>query len=158
VKKVFETNHPAEPAWFCLRSQLEHEDMAAARLRQEGLEVFLPCVRFKRASVRGQVWETEALFPGYLFAHFNWAVSHRLVRHAPGISSIVSFGPHVPQVPAEVIAALRQAVGEQELCVISPEMSLGESVQIAGGALHGLSAVVIQVMPSENGCGCCLNS
>ena len=149
MKTLSETCHPPEPAWFCLCSQWRHEAPAAARLRQEGIEVFLPRIRFKRASVRGPVWVTEALFPGYLFAYFDWRASQRLVRHAPGVSTIVSFGPHVPSVPAEVIAALRQTVGEQELHVIPHEMNPGDAVQISGGVLHGLSAVVTQVMPSR---------
>ncbi len=142
-------NHTVEPAWFCLRSQVRHEAGAAARLRLEGIEVFLPRIRFKRATVRGPVWVTEALFPGYLFARFDWVASQRLVRHAPGVSTIVSFGPHVPSVPAEVIAALRTTIGAQELHEISHEMIPGDAVQISGGVLHGLSAVVTQVLPAR---------
>ena len=150
VKKAFETNHQAEPAWYCLRSQLKHEALAAARLRQEGFEVFLPRIRFKRASARGAVWVTEPLFPGYLFARFEWTASQRLVRHAPGVSTIVSFGPHVPTVPEDVIAALRQTVGETELHILPQEISAGETVQIVGGVLQGLSAVVTRVMPARD--------
>lgn len=149
MKTMLELRPPLAPAWFCLRSQLRHEAMAAARLRQEGIETFLPRVRYKRSSVRGPVWVTEALFPNYLFARFDWASSQRLVRHAPGISTIVSFGPHIPTVPAEVIAALRLTIGQEELHVIPDHLAPGAAVQISGGLLHGLSAVVSQVMPSK---------
>src|ERR1035437_7163225 len=58
-----------KPAWFCVRSQPKHEHIAAAHLKREpGIEVYLPRVRFKRATRRGPVWFTEALFPNYLFA------------------------------------------------------------------------------------------
>src|ERR1039458_7771599 len=60
------------PAWFCIRSQPKHEHIAAAHLKREpGIEVYLPRVRFKRATRRGPVWFTEAFFPNYLFARFD---------------------------------------------------------------------------------------
>lgn len=136
-------------AWYCLRSQPRHEGAAAARLRQEGIEVFLPRIRYQKANARGRVWVTEALFPNYLFAHFDWHLSQRLVRHAPGVSTIVAFGPHVPTLPSAVIASLRESVGTEELRVISQAVAPGDEVRIAGGALQGLSAVVTQVLPAR---------
>jgi len=51
--------------WFCLRAQPKSEHIAAAHLkRMEGVKVFLPRVRFQRATRQGRVWVTEALFPG----------------------------------------------------------------------------------------------
>lgn len=48
--------HDPAPAWFCVRARPKHEHIAAARLREAGLEVFLPRLRFKKGSVRGPVW------------------------------------------------------------------------------------------------------
>ncbi|HWN94774.1 MAG TPA: transcription termination/antitermination NusG family protein [Methylomirabilota bacterium] len=136
-------------AWFCLRSQPKHEHIAAARLRAASLEVFLPRIRFKKGSARGPVWVTEALFPNYLFARFDWRESARLVRHAAGVSTIVSFGAHIPTVPDEVIAELRRQIGEKELHVICETLAPEDRVQISGGAFHGLMAVVAQVLPAK---------
>jgi transcriptional antiterminator RfaH len=142
-------NQNSSPAWFCLRSQPKHEHIAAARLREEALEVFLPRIRFKKASARGPVWVTEPLFPNYLFARFNWRDSARLVRHAAGVSTIVSFGANVPTIPEEVIEELRRHVGADELHVISGKLSPDDRVQVSGGAFHGLTAVVTQVLPAK---------
>jgi len=131
---------PRAPAWFCVRSQIKHEHIAAARLREAGIEVFLPRVRFKKSSVRGPVWVTEALFPNYLFARFDWHAAFRLVRHAAGVRTVVSFGMTVATVPDQVIAELR---------VIKNDLEPGDQVQFSGGALHGLTAVVNQVMPAK---------
>jgi transcriptional antiterminator RfaH len=138
-----------ELAWFCLQSQQKHEHIAAAHLRQESVEVFLPRIRFKRPSVRGPVWVTEVLFPAYLFARFNWRDSLRLVRHAPGVSRVVSFGHLMPTIPDEVIAELRQQVGDKELHVIPDTVQAGDAVQISGGAFHGLQAIVERVVPAR---------
>ncbi len=135
--------------WFCVRTQPKHEHIAAARLRTEGIEVYLPRIRFKKASARGPVWVTEALFPNYLFARFNWRESSRLVRHASGVSTVVHFGATVPKVPDEVISELRQRVGEKELCTLPEKFAEGDAVQLTSGPLRGLAAVVTRVMPAK---------
>ena len=113
------------------------------------MEVFLPRIRFKKSSARGPVWVTEALFPNYLFVRFDWEKSVRLVRHASGVSTVVSFGSSVPTVPSEVIEELRRNVGEKELRVLPEQFEPGEEVQLSGGAMHGLTAVITQVMPAK---------
>jgi transcriptional antiterminator RfaH len=136
-------------AWFCLQSQQKQEHVAAAHLRQEGIEVFLPRIRFKRKTVRGPAWVTEVLFPAYVFARFDWRESLRFVRHAAGVSRVVSFGLHMPTIPDDVIAELRAQVGERELHVITEDFHEGEGVVLAGGAFHGLRAVVQKVFPAR---------
>jgi len=137
--------------WFCLRSQPKHEHIAAAHLRRlENVEVFVPRIRFKRRTKRGSVWVTEALFPSYLFARFDWHDSLRQIYYSPGVSGIVHFGPHWPAIPDEAIAGLRATLGEEEIHEIPAEVSPGDSVRIAGGSFHGLQAVVSRVMPGAS--------
>ena len=137
-------------AWFCLRSQLKHEHIAAANLRRQGCaEPFNPRIRFKRSTRRGPVWVTESLFPSYLFARFDWKDSLRLVHHTAGVAGIVHFGSRWPTIPDEVIEQLRTEVGQEELRVIGETLALGDEVQISGGAFHGLQGVVARVMPAR---------
>jgi transcription antitermination factor NusG len=44
---------------------------------------------------------------------------------------------------------LRRIVGAEEVHEIDDEVKPGEEVEIAGGAFHGLKAVVSQVMPGS---------
>jgi transcriptional antiterminator RfaH len=138
------------PAWFCVRSQPKHEHIAAAHLKREpGIEVYLPRIRFKRATRRGPVWFTEALFPNYLFARFDLAASLRQVCHAQGVRGVVHFGDRWPIVPEAVVEELRVTLGGDAVHVIREELQPGETVQIAGGVFHGLRAVITRVMPSR---------
>jgi len=146
---VNSASHDIAPAWFCVRSRPKHEHIAAARLREAGLEVFLPRLRFKKGSVRGPVWVTEALFPNYLFARFSLGASLRLVRSAAGVSQVVHFGEITPAVPDEVVNELRARLGTEELHVIPENFAPDDRVQISGGVMHGLSAVITQVMPAK---------
>lgn len=136
-------------AWFCLRSQPKHEHIAAAHLQQNGVDVFLPRIRFKRTTRTGPAWAVEALFPNYLFARFDWLHSLRLVCHCAGVSDVVHFGKEWPVVPDAAIEEMRACLGSNEVHTISPEVSPGDAVRIAGGCMHGLQAIVTQVMPGR---------
>lgn len=141
---------PGTTGWFCLRAQPKHEAIAAAHLRKMGeIEVFLPRIRFRRATRQGKAWVTEALFPGYLFARFNWQASLRRVQAARGVSNVVHFGDRWPTLDAEIIEELRRTVGATELCEVSAQLVPGDEVEIASGAFRGLLAVVTTVMPSR---------
>ena len=132
--------------WFCLRTQPKHEHIAVAHLgRFSTVDVFLPRIRFKRATVRGAVWATEALFPGYLFARFEWPAELRQVQHARGVSGVVHFGDRWPVIAAEIISELQSALGGEELHTVDDTLSPGEVVRIAEGSLRGSLAVVAQV-------------
>jgi transcriptional antiterminator RfaH len=137
-------------AWFCLRSQPKHEHIAARHLRQmPEVDVFLPRIRFRRKTRHGTVWATEALFPNYLFACFNWKESLRRVCHSPGVAGVIHFGDQWPTIPGELIGELRSMFGSEEIHVLPAEPDVGDEIQIAGGAFHGLTAVVTQVMPAR---------
>jgi len=137
-------------AWFCLRTQSKHEHIAAAHLAQElDVEVYLPRIKFKRSTRQGPAWFTEALFPNYLFARFNFPAAHKKVDHARGVTGIVHFGRHWPQIPDTVIAELRATVTGEEGHVIDNEFQPGEEVVISGGAFHDLRAVVTRVLPAR---------
>jgi transcriptional antiterminator RfaH len=141
----------SEPAWYCLRSQPKHEHIAAAHLRLlEGVTVFCPRIRFKRATRKGLVSVTEAMFPGYLFARFELAEMHRQVRYTHGVSGIVRFADRYTTIEEEALAQLRGHTGATDIKELNYDLSEGDQVQIVGGAFVGLEAVVTQVLsPKE---------
>jgi len=140
----------AEPAWYCLRSQAKHEHIAAAHLRLlEEVTVFCPRIRFKRATRQGVVWVTEAMFPGYLFAHFDLMTMHRKVRYANGVSGIVRFAdryPTIDEASLENLVAHTDPTGVKE---INYNLSEGDCVRISDGIFAGLDAVVVKVLPAK---------
>ena len=146
---------PSPPAggralWFCLKSQPKHEHIAAAHLRQNStVEVFLPRIRFKRATRQGTAWATEALFPGYLFARFDWQTSLRLVQHSRGVRGVVHFGERWPAIPEEIIRELQQSIGTTGLRIIPESFAPGDEVEITEGAMRGLRAIVTRVLPGR---------
>ena len=90
------------------------------------------------------------MFPNYVFAKFDWRTSLNTVHYARGAAGVVHFGSRWPTIPEEVIEGIRALVGPDETQndekhVFQP----GDKVELNGGALHGLEAVVTQVMRGE---------
>ena len=92
---------------------------------------------------------TEALFPSYLFARFDWQASLRLVQHSRGVRGVVHFGERWPAIPEAIIRDLQQAVGTEELRTIPETFVPGDEVEITEGAMRGLRAVVTRVVPGR---------
>jgi transcriptional antiterminator RfaH len=140
----------AAPAWYCVRSQIKHEHIAAGHLRQlPEVDVFCPRVRFQRATRRGKVWFTEAMFPNYLFARFDLR-DLRVIQAAHGVAGVVHFGRHRPAVPDEIIADLRARLDETDLKVFPDAVQPGDQVVIADGTFMGITAVVQRLLPAKD--------
>lgn len=136
--------------WFCVRSQPKHENLAARSLRQiPEIEVFAPHIRFRKVTRRGPVWFVEALFPGYLFAFFEFTSLHRHIRSLPGVSTLVEFGDRPAVIDHDTIDDLKKALGVGDLLVFDPAVAVGDSVHVASGPFKGLEAVVTRLMPPK---------
>ncbi|MFZ4774726.1 MAG: transcription termination/antitermination protein NusG [Terrimicrobiaceae bacterium] len=140
-----------DPHWYCLKTRPRQERSAKIALMKEaGVELFCPLLRFERARKSGRVRVTEAMFPGYLFARFMFSTHFRLVASANGVSTIVSFGGHPATVSDEVINELRAAVADGgETIEIPTKLSIGEEVQVVAGPFQGIRAVVTSLLPAR---------
>jgi transcriptional antiterminator RfaH len=137
--------------WFCLRAQPKREHIAAACLRHSsGVEVFSPRVRFRKPTSRGPVWFVESMFPGYLFAQFDYATFHRRVRQGPGITGFVQFGDRLGLLADELIRELKARMGQDELVEINRGFEPGQNVQIAQGPFQGLEALVTRLIAARD--------
>ena len=140
----------AAPAWFCVRSQIKHEHIAAQHLRAlPGVDVFCPRVRFQRATRRGKVWFTEAMFPNYLFARFALR-ELRQIQAVKGVAGIVHFGAFFAPVADDIIAELRQRLDDSDLKIFPDDVQPGDEVVIADGSFMGLTAVVQRLLPAKD--------
>ena len=139
-----------EERWFCLRTKPRNESAARRMLmRDVGIDVFCPMLRFERARISGKVRVTEAMFPNYVFARFNYRDQHRHVQGTLGVSTIVRFGGIPAVVPDEIVAELRASVVDQETIDIPTNIQVGEEVQLLEGPFSGLRALVTQVLPAQ---------
>jgi len=137
--------------WFCLKAQPKREYIAAACLRQNPeVEVFCPRVRFRKHTNRGPVWFVESMFPGYLFAQFDYGTLHRWVRQAPGMSGFVQFGDRLGLLPEELISEIKASMGKNEILEINQGLEPGQNVQVARGPFQGFDALVTRFIAARD--------
>lgn len=143
------------PRWFCVRTQTKREHIAAKHLREmEGIEVFCPRIKYRKATRRGKIWWLEPLFPGYLLAKFNLHEMERAVTFCQGIRGLVRFGTEIPHVPEKFVTSLiaevsRQSSDEEELITVAPEISIGDEVEVAHGPFQGMKGTIQSVAPAN---------
>jgi transcriptional antiterminator RfaH len=136
--------------WFCLRAQRKREHIAAACLRQlDETEVFCPRLRFRKPTSRGPVWFVESMFPGYLFARFDFVALNRRVRQRPGVIGFVQFGDRLALLPDALISEIKGRTGTDELVEVSPALEPGQNVQISKGPFQGLAALVTRLISAR---------
>jgi transcriptional antiterminator RfaH len=140
----------AEPRWFCLRTHLKREHIAAAHLRRmPGVDVFNPQVRLLRSTRRGRRWSTESLFPNYIFARFILDSLLEKVSYTPAVKFVLRFGGRVPQVPDTVIEHLRLDLLALDSQVLTDAPAAGDEVEVGIGAFVGTKAVIAHVLPGK---------
>lgn len=136
--------------WFCVRSKPKSEHIAAAHLRKlSRVKVFNPMVRYRKATRNGPAWYQEALFPGYLFAEFDWASSLRAVQATNAVTGVVRFGDQWPMIDGSAIEQLRELVGAEELREFPEVLEPGMDVVVSGGAMDGICGVVQRILPAR---------
>jgi transcriptional antiterminator RfaH len=142
------------PEWYCVRTQTKREHIAAGHLRElEGIEVFCPRLRYRKATRRGKIWWVEPLFPGYLLARFNLAESERAVTFCQGVRGLVRFGNEIPAISTTFVQSLRDEIrnradDDDELFSVTPAIETGDEVEIAHGPLQGMRGTVLTVAPA----------
>jgi transcriptional antiterminator RfaH len=149
-------NTSNEAEWFCVRTQTKREHIAASHLADlDGIEVFCPRLRYRKATRRGKIWWIEALFPGYLLAKFNLLESERAVTFCHGVRGLVRFGSEIPPVPEPFIQRLRSQLAEQagyedSTLTLSPSIENGDEIEVATGPLRGLKGTVVAVSSAQD--------
>lgn len=144
-------NYSDGAAWYCLRSKTKREHIAAAQLKNcEGVEVFCPRVRFQKTTRRGPVWWTEAMFPGYFMAHFDYESIGRQVTSSHGVTGMIRFGDSVPEVPVSLIDELKKITSEDEqILELVPTVEVGDEVELTMGAFKGIEGTVHEILPAS---------
>jgi transcriptional antiterminator RfaH len=138
------------PGWFCIRSQVKHEPIAAAHLRLiEDLEVFYPRLRLKRPTRCGWSWFTESLFPNYLFIRLVLKSQLARIRHTPGVHGIVRFGDTYPPIPDSSIQALKKNLDTNDIATFETGFQVGQNVVLAKGVFTGIEATVTHILPAR---------
>ncbi|MBC7979150.1 MAG: transcriptional activator RfaH [Armatimonadetes bacterium] len=148
------SNEASKPEWFCVRAQTKREHIAANHLREiEGIEVFCPRIKYRKATRRGKIWWLEPLFPGYLLARFDLTEMERAVTFCQGVRGLVRFGNKIPHVPESFVLSLVQQVGNQssdqsDVITLAPSIKTGDEIEVAHGPFQGMKGIILTIAPA----------
>ncbi len=127
--------------WYVLYTKPNAEYRVARELERKGVETFLPLVKTVNPR-RG--YNSAPLFPSYVFVRVDFAqLDMRLLRHTPGVRTLVQFDNRPAVVPDEAIAFIRERVEAiNNVGGIPPhDFKPGDKVYISSGPLAGLEAI-----------------
>jgi len=137
-----------EQSWLALHTRARHERVVEHRLREQGLETFLPTItEVHRWSDRKKKVEVP-LFGCYVFVRCAWTPEERSIVYR--VDSVLGFvgvrGSGTP-IPDAQIENVRTLLLQERPCRAHPFLKVGQRVRVRGGAMDGIEGVFV----SENG-------
>jgi transcription antitermination factor NusG len=134
--------------WYALHTRARHEKAIERRLREQGMETFVPTtMEVHRWSDRKKKVEVP-LFSCYVFLRCALSANDRTLVHR--IESVHGFvgsrGASLP-IPDEQIDGIQKVLAQTAPWRSYPFLKVGQRVRVRGGAMDGVEGVFL----SENG-------
>src|SRR5271166_2320661 len=137
-----------ELRWYALHTRARHEKSVERRLRDQGMNTFLPTtLEVHRWSDRKQKVEVP-LFSCYVFVRCALSAEDRTrVYQVESVHGFVgSRGSSLP-IPDEQIESIQKVLAQTAPWRSYPFLKVGQRVRVRGGAMDGVEGVFL----SENG-------
>jgi transcriptional antiterminator NusG len=131
--------------WYVIHTRCHHEVRVEERLRQKGLEVFLP--RFLQPSRRRdrKMFLRIPLFPGYLFVHDTLETTTYFdIIKVPGVVRVLAGSGQLLPVPLEIIESIRLAIAGDRPFYPHRYLQKGECVRVTEGPLAGVVGKIVE--------------
>ena len=130
--------------WYAVHTRARHERVVAQRLREQGVNTFLPLVtEVHRWSDRRKSVEVP-LFGCYVFVKLPSTGEHRLqVLKIDGVFRFVGASGMGTPIAESQIDAVRTLIGQQIPWSSHPFLQIGQRVRVRGGALDGVEGILV---------------
>ena len=135
-------------AWYLLQIKAQQHQRAQENLQNQGFEYYLPMHTVKKIYRRQYISRDEPLFPGYVFVRLDHNSNWRSVQATKGVVRVVSFNGRPQPVADELIAGLKQRLGE-EGHKTEDLYKPGDRVVITEGCFKHIEAIVKAVTADE---------
>lgn len=138
----------SEQHWYALHTRARHERVVESRLREQGLETFLPTMKeVHRWSDRKKTVEVP-LFGCYVFVRCGLSGEDRTKIHrVDSILGVVGVRGSGTAIPEEQIEGVRTLLTQTAPWRSHPFLKVGQRVRVCGGAMDGVEGIFL----SENG-------
>jgi transcription antitermination factor NusG len=137
-----------ELRWYALHTRARHEKAVERRLRDQGMETFLPiAIEVHRWTDRKKKVEVP-LFSCYVFVRCALSAEDRKrVYQVESVHGFVGVGGASLPIPDEEIESIQMVVTQDAPWRAHPFLKVGQRVRVRGGAMDGVEGVFL----SENG-------
>jgi len=131
-------------SWYAVHTRARHERVVAQRLREQGVNTFLPLVtEVHRWSDRRKSVELP-LFACYVFVKLAPTGEERLrVLRIDGVFKFVGARGVGTPIAESQIDAVRTLIGQQIPWSAHPFLQIGQRVRVRGGALDGVEGILL---------------
>jgi transcription antitermination factor NusG len=131
--------------WFALGVKPQHEFKVVEGLKNlPGIEGFLPTYKDKRIwSDRVKVLNLP-LFPGYVFARFEYPAQRVPVLRVVGVRSVIGSGAGGTPLPESEINAIQILVNSSFPLRPWPFLQAGNRVRVEHGPLRGVEGTILE--------------
>ncbi len=134
--------------WYALHTRARHEKAVERRLREQGMETFLPIAHEVHAWSDRKKKVEVPLFNCYVFVRCKLCAEDRMrVYQIDSVHGFVGVRGAGMPIPDEQIEAIRVVLAQEKPWRAHPYLKAGQRVRVRGGALDGVQGVFL----SENG-------
>lgn len=134
--------------WVIAQTKPNGHRIAEENLRRQGFVTFLPMIEETRRRGTRFVRQKAPVFPGYVFVAFEpGAMRWHAINATKGVTKLVALGPKPAEVPASVIAALRDRFDEG-LDMPDADLAEGDAVRVGAGPFMDLAGEIESVEPN----------
>jgi transcription antitermination factor NusG len=134
--------------WYALHTRARHEKSIEQRLREQGMETFVPITtEVHRWSDRKKKVEVP-LFSCYVFVRCALSAEDRMrVYQVESVHGFVGSRGASLQIPDEQIESIQKVLSQTAPWRSYPFLKVGQRVRVRGGAMDGVEGAFV----SENG-------
>lgn len=129
-------------SWFAVKVRVRSEDLVAQLLRAKGYDCLLPTYPERRRYSDRFKDVQLALFPGYVFCHFDPVYKLPIVT-TPMVHEVVSLGKMPSPVAEEEIRAIQRIISSRSPVRPWPYLRAGQGVRIEDGPLKGVEGWLV---------------
>lgn len=129
--------------WYAIQIKPKKERVVQAALDRVGIEVYCPRIQEPSGPARRKSLKEVPLFPGYLFARFNFALDYPRVRWTSGLVRVVMAGGTPLVVTEAMLSSVRQLEKEGiRLLFRRVRWEPGARVRVVQGPFNGFEGRV----------------
>jgi transcriptional antiterminator RfaH len=130
--------------WYAIYTKPRWEKKVAEWFEEKRIEHFLPLFKTLKIWSDRKKWVQEPLFKSYIFVYVN-KDEYLSAIQTPGAVKYITIEGKPVSIPSIQIEAIKTFIESgDDLIIESPELKIGDRVQVIRGSLKGLEGTLVE--------------